>query len=71
MKVSYFPDTDTLHIALADEPGVEASELAQGLVGDYDTDGRLVALEIEHASERVDVRAVETAGLPLIDRAAA
>ena len=52
MKVQYFPETDTLYIELADTPSVESEEVMEGVVLDYDKDGRVVGIEIEHFTER-------------------
>ena len=52
MKVQYFPDTDTLYIELADVPSVESEEVTEGIVLDYDKEGKVVGIEIEHFTER-------------------
>ncbi len=52
MKVQYFPDTDTLYIELADVPSVESEEIMEGVVLDYDKEGKVVGIEIEHFTER-------------------
>jgi len=50
MRFDYDPETDSLYIKLADRPGREASEVAPGVVVDYDANGQVVGLEIEHAA---------------------
>jgi uncharacterized protein YuzE len=40
-----------LYIKLADRPGKEASEVAPGVVVDYDASGQVVGIDIEHASQ--------------------
>jgi uncharacterized protein YuzE len=52
MKVQYFPDTDTLYIELIDVPSVESEEIMEGVVFDYDKEGKVVGIEIEHFTER-------------------
>ncbi|HHJ64984.1 MAG TPA: DUF2283 domain-containing protein [Aquifex aeolicus] len=52
MKVQYFPDTDTLYIELIDVPSVESEEVMEGVVLDYDKEGKVVGIEIEHFTER-------------------
>ncbi len=52
MKVHYFPDTDTLYIELIDVPSVESEEVIDGIVFDYDKEGKVVGIEIEHFTER-------------------
>ncbi len=51
MKFDYDPETDSLYIKLADRPGHEASEVAPGVVVDYDVNGQAVGIDIEHASQ--------------------
>jgi uncharacterized protein YuzE len=52
MKVQYFPDTDTLYIELIDAPSVESEEIMEDIVFDYDKEGKVIGIEIEHFTER-------------------
>ncbi len=52
MKVQYFPDTDTLYIELVEAPSVESEEITEGVVLDYDSQGRIIGIEIENFTER-------------------
>lgn len=65
MKLSYFADTDTLYVELAAGESRASEEISDGVVADYDGEGRLLGLEIEHASTRIDVTRLETVGLPI------
>ena len=65
MKLHYFPDTDTLSISLLDEPSVESEEIADDVVVDFAADGRVVAIDIDHASVKVDLSEIETHRLPI------
>ena len=65
MKLSYFADTDTLHIAFAAGASVNSTEISDGVVADSDAAGRLLGLEVEQASARIDVTRLETVGLPI------
>lgn len=65
MKFSYYPDTDTLYIDLADRPGSDVIEIAEDFVVDVDAGGTPVGIEIEHASERSDISRLEVEGLRL------
>lgn len=65
MKVHYYPETDSLYIDLADRPGAESHEVAEGVVLDFDREGRLVGIDIDHASQVVDLKTIETEELPL------
>ena len=42
MKLTYYPDTDSLYINLSEQPSVDSQEVAEGLVLDYDASGNLV-----------------------------
>ena len=53
MKVIYDPDTDTLSIILREESVAESDELREGLIIDYDHNGRIVSIELLDASENV------------------
>ena len=64
MKLHYYPDTDSLYIELKNTPGPEAREIVEGLVADFDADGNLVGLDIDHASRKLDLSKVETVALP-------
>lgn len=65
MKLNYFPETDTLYIELADRPSAGSDEVADGVVIDLDAAGRVVGIEVEHASERAELRSLVTERLPL------
>jgi uncharacterized protein YuzE len=64
MRLHYYPDTDSLYIDLAAKPGAESQEVADGVVVDFDASGNIVGIDIEHASEKLDV--LETEALPSI-----
>jgi len=65
MKLNYFPDTDSLYIDLAQRPSVESQEVSEGVVLDYDGDGNLVGIDIDHASRKLDLRELVTNHIPL------
>jgi len=64
MKLHYYPETDSLYIELVDAPGVETREVVQGLVVDLDAKGNVVGLDIDRASEKLDLSKIETIALP-------
>lgn len=70
MKFTYDQETDSLYIDVADRPGVDAREIAPGVVADFDAAGRLVGLDVEDASQRFTLSEVELEGLPLAKVAA-
>jgi len=54
MKAIYDPDKDILQLSFNKVSVEETTQIAPGLVLDYDEDGRVVGLEIRQASKRVD-----------------
>lgn len=54
MKVVYDPDKDILQIAFVATVIEETTQIAPGLVLDYDEDGQVIGLEIRKASTRTD-----------------
>jgi uncharacterized protein YuzE len=64
MKLNYFPETDTLYIELAERPGADAEEIRPGIVLDLDESGAVVGIDIEKASQLLDLSRVDTTNLP-------
>jgi uncharacterized protein YuzE len=64
VKLSYFPDTDSLYIDLSDEPSVESREISEGVVLDYSAAGQLVGIDIDEASKRVQLDKLVLSRLP-------
>jgi uncharacterized protein YuzE len=64
MKLHYYPETDSLYIELKSTPGTDAKEIVQGLVVDFDANGNVVGLDIDHASKKLDLSVIETVKLP-------
>lgn len=63
MKIQYFRDTDTLYIEFNGKDIVETRELDENTVLDLDSEGRICALTLEHASVRADLPHVVMEGL--------
>lgn len=55
MKITYFPDTDTLNIEFTDGIVDDTKDLDEDTLAEYDANGKLVSMIIEHASKRVDL----------------
>ena len=53
MKLSYYPDTDSLYIDLSEKTSVESREISEGVVLDYDEAGNVVGIDIDNASQKV------------------
>jgi uncharacterized protein YuzE len=69
MNLNYHPDTDSLYIDLSERPSVESREIADGIVLDYDAAGHLVGIDIDNASQKVELKQLTLSKLPLIVQA--
>jgi uncharacterized protein YuzE len=64
MKLNYYPETDSLYIDLAEQPGVDSREVSEGIVLDYDEKGALVGIDIDNASRKVEMSRLILTGIP-------
>ncbi len=60
MKIRYFPDTDTLYINLRDKPSAETEEISEEVIVNFDAEGSVVGITIDHATQRMDSLNIET-----------
>ncbi len=65
MTFHYYKDTDSLYIDLAERPAADSREVAPGVVLDFDADGHLVGIDIDHASTIVSLSRLEADSLPV------
>ena len=65
MKFRYDKETDSLFIRLREGQYVESDEIASGFVIDFDSEGNVIALDIDHASKRIDLNSLEVFGMEL------
>jgi uncharacterized protein YuzE len=65
VKLNYFPDTDSLYIDLSHRQSTESQEASEGVVLDYDAEGNLVGIDIDHASQKLNLRELVTSHIPL------
>ncbi len=65
MKISYEKETDSLYIHLADRASVDSDEVNDGVVLDFDANGALVGIDVQHASQRADINNLSISKLPL------
>lgn len=63
MKLSYFSDTDTLYIELNDKVVRETRDFDENTVVDFDAEGNIVGITMEHASTRTDISSVQLSGI--------
>jgi len=64
MRISYYPDTDSLYIDLSEQPSAESREISEGVVLDYDAEGQLVGIDIDNASKKVELKKLTLIKLP-------
>ena len=67
MRLHYYAETDSLYIEFHASPGSDSVEIAPGVVADFAQDGRLVGLDIDHASRKLDLSRLETFALPVVE----
>jgi uncharacterized protein YuzE len=65
VRIVYHPDTDSLYIDLSDTQSADSREVAPGVVLDFDAQGRLVGIDIQRASQSVDLSRLEAEALPV------
>ena len=65
MRLQYYPETDSLYIDLADRSSADSREIADGLVVDFDASGRVVGIDVDRASQVVDLSRLEAEALPV------
>ena len=64
MKLHYYADTDSLYIELNARPSADSREIADGLVVDFDAQGNVVGIDVDHASKKLDLGSLEAESLP-------
>ena len=65
MKLHYDQETDSLYIELSGKPGVDSDEVEDGIVLDFDANHHLVGIDVQHASQHVDLNHLEADFAPL------
>ena len=55
MRIKYFEDTDTALLEIGTAPAVETRELSEDVTLDFDAQGHVVSITLEHASARGDL----------------
>jgi uncharacterized protein YuzE len=70
MNLNYYEETDSLYIDLSSVANSDSKEIADGLVVDFDDAGHVVGIDIQHASQRIDLSSIESKRLPFTNRIA-
>jgi len=53
MKTLYDADSDALYMRFSDARVLESEEVSEGVILDYDAEGRIVAIELLDASKQL------------------
>jgi uncharacterized protein YuzE len=64
MIISYYADTDSLHIDLSSKPSFDSREVSDGIVLDYDKDGNLTGIDIDQASVKLNLKELILSKMP-------
>jgi len=63
MKVTYFDDSDTLYIEFKQSEAAETRDLDENTLLDLDEQGQVIAITVEHASQKTDVSKLILSGI--------
>ncbi|CDH45587.1 DUF2283 domain-containing protein [Candidatus Contendibacter odensensis] len=55
MRLAYDLNTDSLYIHLCERTAVDSDEVTNGVVLDFDAEGSLVGIDVQHASQKADL----------------
>ena len=65
MKISYYPETDSMYIDLAAKESAESREVSPGVVIDHAVNGDIVGIDIDNASSKLDLRELTLNRIPV------
>ncbi|MEW5814394.1 MAG: DUF2283 domain-containing protein [Spirochaetota bacterium] len=65
MKFHYYRETDSLYIDLSEKTSVDSQEVTPGVVLDFDSNGKLVGIDIQNASKNVELSSLEADEIPI------
>jgi len=68
MKLHYYPETDSLYIELNPKPSADSRIIAEGVVADFDEAGNIVGIDIDHASQKLDLKTLDAVALPVVTK---
>jgi uncharacterized protein YuzE len=64
MKIKYYKETDSLYIDFSSKTSSDSKEISEGIVLDYDSDGNIVGIDIDNASQKIDLKEVILSKIP-------
>jgi uncharacterized protein YuzE len=62
--MKYYSDTDSLYIDLSERPSSESLEVAPGIVIDFDEQNHIVGIDIDNASQILNLSELEISSIP-------
>jgi uncharacterized protein YuzE len=62
--MKYYKDTDSLYIDLSERPSSESLEVAPGIVLDFDEQNHIVGIDIDNASQILNLSELEISSIP-------
>ena len=65
MKITYYPETDSMYMDLSPKDSVDSKEVSPGVVLDYDSEGNLTGIDIDNASRKLDVQELVLNKMPV------
>ena len=68
MKIAYYPETDSMYIDLSAKESVESKEVSPGVVLDYDSEGNLVGIDIDNATQKLDLSELVLSRIPTTEQ---
>jgi len=63
-EIELLPDTNSLYIDLSERPSTESREISEGIVLNYDAEGKLVGINIDNASNKVEMNRLILSKIP-------
>jgi uncharacterized protein YuzE len=64
MNIAYLKDMDSLYIELSPENPDHAWEAQEGIIINLSAEGRVIGIEIERASEKIDMAMLRVGNFP-------
>ena len=68
MRLTYFPETDSLYIDLSIKTSVKSEDISEGVILDYDSENNLVGIDIDNASRKLDLSELITIKMPVVSQ---
>ena len=66
MKINYYKDTDSMYIDLSSKQSVKSVEISEGVVIDYDDKNNIVGIDIDNASNKLDLNELILNKIPAV-----